>query len=300
LFALNISLYFACLTLDNPGKLIGNGIPLDGHKAGSRTDVREPGLLMSGECWPMNVEMEPGLAAPDTALQVYLLGSVNFEAALRFQRRLHYEVSGDRRQGALVVCEHPPLITVGRAGSRAHLLCEAEELRSRQWRVRWVNRGGGCVLHVPGQLAVYPILPLDRFGLGLEAYLQRLHAVIEDVLADFDVPAATHSGRAGVWSRGRLLAAGGVAVRDWVSYFGMFLNVNPGLEPFRLLHCGGAGEAPMTSLARERRGPLSASLVRQRLVEHFCNHFAFARSAFFSSHPSLNGSWQRCQESVIA
>ncbi len=57
-------------------------------------------------------------AAPD-ALQVYLLGTLDFEAMLRFQRRLHYEVSGDRTQAALVLCEHPPLITVGRHGSRA-------------------------------------------------------------------------------------------------------------------------------------------------------------------------------------
>jgi lipoyl(octanoyl) transferase len=205
----------------------------------------------------MNAELDVTVAAPDTALQVYLLGMVDFEAALRFQRRLHYEVSGDRRQGALIVCEHPPLITVGRQGSRAHILFEADELRSRQWQVRWVNRGGGCVLHLPGQIALYPILPLDRFGLGLEDYLQRLHAVIRDLLADFDVPGASHAGRPGVWCGGRLLATGGVAVRDWVSYFGLCVNVNPSLEPFRLVHCGGPGAPPMTSLERERRGRLS-------------------------------------------
>src|SRR5688572_3217932 len=87
----------------------------------------------------------------ERTLQAYLLGSVDFETALRLQRRLHYEVSGDREQACLILCEHPPIITVGRQGSRAHIFCEPEELRARQWRVRWVNRGGGTWLHLGGQ-----------------------------------------------------------------------------------------------------------------------------------------------------
>src|SRR2546426_281708 len=88
----------------------------------------------------------------DTALQVYLLGTVDLEAVLRLQRRLHFEISGQRDQAILLLCEHPPVITVGRQGSRAHIFCGPEELRSRRWNVRWVNRGGGCLLHAPGQL----------------------------------------------------------------------------------------------------------------------------------------------------
>src|SRR5947209_15502199 len=92
-------------------------------------------------------------------LEVYLLGLVDYEDALRLQRRLVYEVGGANGDlAALVLCEHPPTISVGRRGSRAHIECDDEELASRNIRVRWVNRGGGCYLHVPGQLVVYPIL----------------------------------------------------------------------------------------------------------------------------------------------
>ena len=83
----------------------------------------------------------------------------------------------------------------------------------------------------------------------------------------------------------RLLAAVGIAVRDLVTYYGAALNVNPSLRPFRLVHCGGDG--PMTSLERERRGPVRPSLVRERLVEHFAVRFPFARTVLFSDHPSL-------------
>src|SRR6516165_4470029 len=124
-------------------------------------------------------------AAGDSAFQVYLLGTVDFETALALQRRLVYEVAGDRARAALVLCEHPPLITVGRQGSRAHLLCDPDELRARQWSVRWVNRGGGCLLHAPGQLAIYPVLALDRLRLSIPDYLDRLHAALVALAADF-------------------------------------------------------------------------------------------------------------------
>ncbi|HJT79380.1 MAG TPA: hypothetical protein VJ739_19445, partial [Gemmataceae bacterium] len=111
------------------------------------------------------------------ALQAYLLGPVDFDALLALQRLLVYQVGGDRARAALLVCEHGPLLTVGRHGSRAHILYEPEELQALRWPVRWVNRGGGALLHLPGQLAVYPVLPLDRLGLGLQEYLDRLQGV---------------------------------------------------------------------------------------------------------------------------
>jgi lipoyl(octanoyl) transferase len=223
------------------------------------------------------------------ALQIYMLGSVEFDAALAFQRRLVYEVAGERRRAALILCEHrPSLITVGRQGSRVHIRCDPEELRARQWRVRWVNRGGGCLLHMPGQLAIYPVLALDRLGLGVQEYLEALQQVVIMTLADFGVRAERGGERPGVSVGGRLIAGLGVAVRDWVTYYGAYLNVNPALVPFRLVSCGGPERLPMTSVERERRGRLRPALVRERLLEHFTALFAFPRTALFSDHPSLN------------
>ena len=119
-----------------------------------------------------------GLEGP-SALQVYLLGTVDFEALLRCQGRLHYEISNDRAQAALILCEHPPLITVGRHGSRAHILLEPADLQIRGWPVRWVKRGGGCWLHQAGQMSAYALLPLDRLGLTVPAYQHRLGEIVQ-------------------------------------------------------------------------------------------------------------------------
>src|SRR5207244_1190367 len=151
----------------------------------------------------------PVTAVADPILQVYMLGSVDFEAALALQHRLVFDVASNRSAAALILCQHPPLITVGRQGSRAHILCEHEELRARRWRVRWVNRGGGCFLHMPGQLAMYPILALDRLGLGVQDYLDRLHAVLIALLDDFNIRGERWTSQPGVWVARRPIAGVG-------------------------------------------------------------------------------------------
>jgi lipoyl(octanoyl) transferase len=223
----------------------------------------------------------------DPALQVYLFGLVEFDAALSLQRQLVYETSGDRTSAALIICEHPPLITVGRHGSWAHILCGPEERRARRWRVRWVSRGGGCLLHLPGQLAIYPILPLDRLGLGLGAYLTSLRQVLLSLLADFSIRGETTAEQSGITVAGRPIAELGAAVRQWISYHGAVLNVNPDLEALAFVRSSAPRSGKVTSIARERHGALRLSLVRERLVEHFAAHFGFGRTSLFFDHPVL-------------
>lgn len=231
----------------------------------------------------------PGRAAHDSALEVYLLGCVDFEAMLRLQRRLHFEVTGDRRLAALVVCEHPPLVTVGRQGSRSHIRLDAS------WPVRWVNRGGGCILHVPGQLGLYSILPLDRLGLDISQYLQRLTATICDLLGDFSVEAHGSEDQAGVFVGARPAALLGVGVRNWVTTYGAYVNIHPPLDLFNHVDVLGA---TMTSLERERGGPVRPSLVRERLVEHFRTHLGFEHATVFTEHPALEKAPRRAAAAI--
>ena len=90
-----------------------------------------------------------------------------------------------------------------------------------------------------------------------------------------------------MWVGGRPIAGIGVAVHDWVSYFGFSFNVNPDLQLFRLVRWARKEGEPMTSLERERRGRLRPSMVRERLLEHFVARFPFSRTSLFSEHPML-------------
>lgn len=228
--------------------------------------------------------VEPPVAP--VALEAYLLGRVAYGSLIDWQRRMVYDVSGDRSRAVLALCETTPTITVGRTGSREHVLMTDVELAKRGWPVRWVNRGGGCILHVPGQLQVLSITAIDALGMGVVAYLEMLHDIVLNVSHECDVACEVLPNRAGVWAGGRLLAHIGIAVHDCVAYFGAAINIDPDLELFRGLHCD-SSPRPMTSLARERRSPVRPARIRQRLVELFADRFGFRRTAIFHRHHAL-------------
>jgi lipoyl(octanoyl) transferase len=210
-------------------------------------------------------------------VQAYLLGTLDLDTALALQHRLAYEVAGDPSCAAVVLCEHPPAITTGREGSWVHI-------RAGQRPVRWVARGGGVVLHAPGQVACYPVLPLDRMQLTPAAYLAGLRDVVGELLAGFGVKSEVDS--AAVRVNGRRVAHFGVAVRNWVTSFGFVLNVAPDLELFRDIDCDG-DLVPVTSLQRECPTRVRVPAVRQRLLDLLARRFDFGRVSVFHSHPTF-------------
>src|SRR5947209_9831270 len=200
-------------------------------------------------------------------LEVYLLGLVDFEEVQQLQRRMVYDL-GERGGAALVLCEHPATISVGRSGSRSHITADDAELRALGIKVRWVNRGGGCILHLPGQLAAYLVLPLDRFGLSLQGYLDGLNGALLGLLREFDVKGSTRPEMPGVFLDHARVATVGVAVNRWIAYHGLTLNVGSFLEWFDLLDEPGIGPHPLrqTSLEARRQRPAPMALVRQTLI----------------------------------
>ncbi len=223
--------------------------------------------------------------APARPLAVYLLGGLEFDALLALQRRLVYDIAGDRDSAALVLCDHPTGITIGREGSAAHVRPGPNALAVRGWPVRWVARGGGAVLHVPGQVACYPIFPLDALNLTAGRFVNELVAVACDLCSEFGVEGVPDEERPGVRANGRRVAHVGVAVCGGVTSFGLIVNANPDLAPFRDVRCGGDA-LPMTSLARESDHRVRVTGVRQRLVELIAARFAFDRVSVFHTHPA--------------
>ncbi|MBX9580418.1 MAG: hypothetical protein K2X87_08930 [Gemmataceae bacterium] len=226
------------------------------------------------------------VSAGGRPLRAYRLGRVGFDDLLALQARLAYDVSGDPADGAVILCDHPPGVTIGREGSRAHLRRPPEEFAARGRPVRWVGRGGGALLHLPGQVACYPVVALGRLGLTPAGYVAALQGLVVDLLGDYGLTGEPDPDRPGVRINGRRVAHVGAAVRGGVTSFGLVLNANPDLEPFREVRCDD-DPAPMTSLQRETTIRVRVPAVRQRLAELVAARFGFARVSPFHTHPGL-------------
>ena len=222
------------------------------------------------------------------ALEAFLLGRVPFERCLEVQRRFLDDVAArDDGRVVLLVCEHEPVITVGRAGSPLDVAPADGAIKSRQLDVRWVARGGGAMVHCPGQLAVYPIVPLRWHGFSVGEYLDRLQRGIADALRKLGFPVSTRPGEHGIWGRTGQLVAFGAAVRDWVTYHGAFVNVSPSLGLFRVVEAAPNATAKISSLVAERRRPVRMTGVRAELIPRLAEAFGCDRYHLHTGHPML-------------
>jgi lipoyl(octanoyl) transferase len=236
--------------------------------------------------------LPPTTAHPDP-LEVHLLGLVDYDAALFLQERLVYEYSGrDDRTGALLLCEHPPLVTIGREGSRAHLLADEREFAARQIRIRWTNRGGGCLVHCPGQLAVYPIVPLDRLGIRPAEYAGRLMDAVIDLCTELRVPAWPSEDGRGVSCRLGRFASIGAAIKSGVAWHGLFVNVAPSMDLVRLTDTGPNSER-QTSLSAQRARPTEMHAVREGLMRHIAGVLGYGRHHVYTGHPLLKRTYRK-------
>ena len=157
------------------------------------------------------------------------LGLKEYEEVWKLQRKLVFERGEGQAPDTILLCQHPPVYTIGRSSKQAI----PEGL---PYPVHKIERGGDLTFHGPGQLVGYPILKLSEHSLKPRSYLHALEAVLMEAIRPFGVTAETVKGFTGLWVGRKKLASIGVAVRGGVTYHGFALNVNNSLAPFRLIH----------------------------------------------------------------
>ena len=204
-----------------------------------------------------------------------LPGLTPYARAWEMQGELARLRKNDDIPDTLILLEHPPVYTVGRAARDAQNLGAGEEyLRSLGAEVFWSDRGGDATFHGPGQLVGYPILRLKK--LDTHGYLRDLEEVLIRVLSDYGLEAGRHPDYTGVWVNGAKIAAIGVKFSSGrITSHGFALNVKTDLSWFdRITPCG-IKEFGVTSLARELGGAeVSLLEVEERVVGRFREIFA--------------------------
>jgi lipoyl(octanoyl) transferase len=212
--------------------------------------------------------------APRATVEVRRLpGLTPYAEAWDLQKDLVRLRKNDEIPDTFILCEHPPVFTVGRAAKDAGNLGAGEEyLRSLGAEVFWSDRGGDATFHGPGQIVGYPILRLEVRD--THAYLCELEDVIIQVLEDYGLEGRHHPEYTGVWVADRKIAAIGVKFSSgWITSHGFALNVKTDLTWFdRITPCG-IKEFGVTSLNRELDREIPLVEVEERIVDRFLQSF---------------------------
>lgn len=193
-------------------------------------------------------------------MQVLDLGRCDYGAVLERMLRLVEERAADQAADHLLLCEFEPVVTVGRG----------EDLRRYAavgLPVYEVSRGGKATYHGPGQVVAYPILRLPEGARDLHAYLRALEEALIRTVGDFGLQGGRDPRNTGCWVNGRKIASIGVAVRRWVTYHGVALNVSTALESFRRIDPCGLDPGLMTSMERELGRAPELEPVKARLAQ---------------------------------
>ncbi len=141
--------------------------------------------------------------------------------------------------------EHPPLYTAGTSSRPTDLL-------TARFPVHQTGRGGQLTYHGPGQRVAYVMLDLKRRRPDVRAFVAALETWLLAALSTFNLKAGRREGRVGIWvdrldkppsPDGQIaedkIAALGIRLRQWVSFHGVSLNVDPDLVHFHgIVPCG--------------------------------------------------------------
>lgn len=204
-----------------------------------------------------------------TQLEVRRLGRTRYAEAHAEQQALLEQRLAGQVGDLLLLTEHEPVITVGR-GTPSD---EQRALATTGLEVVEVERGGEATYHGPGQLVAYPLLLLPEGRRDLHRYLRDLEEVVIGVLAEFELEGVRRPGLTGVWLGEKKVCSLGVAVRRWVTWHGLALNLHTDLAPFRRFHPCGLASDVMTRVADHTELAPTNLLGEVLLVKHFCRVF---------------------------
>lgn len=178
---------------------------------------------------------------PEGGIQRHFLSSQNwgllpYTEALKRQEGLVEEVLNHSINETIVFCSHPPVVTRGRTTPESDIFA---------WNgdVCETNRGGRATYHGPNQLIIYPIIDLrveNRSGLParhISNYICVLGKAVAASLQELGVQAELRQGKesdengvarhlTGIWYQDQKVASIGVAVRKWIAYHGIAINVD--------------------------------------------------------------------------
>ena len=207
-------------------------------------------------------------------LQIRDCGLADYRQILQMQQLLREKRQQNEIPNTVLIVEHPAVITLGARQSSNRLLVNRDDLAQKHIDVVDVRRGGGTTAHNPGQLVFYPILNLQKTGLGINKYIRELEAIGAELLEQLGVHSTKRKGAPGLWIGEKKIASIGVRVSRYITYHGMAINIQNDLSIFDFIVPCGLDNVEMTSVLKETGKHLPMNQIKQKLAELLTEHFS--------------------------
>ncbi|MBQ2020745.1 MAG: lipoyl(octanoyl) transferase LipB [Rikenellaceae bacterium] len=226
----------------------------------TRAEYRDLGLIDYEQAWELQRSLFDGLLARKSAAARRNEGDVA-EAT--------WESSDEA--GYVLLCEHEPVYTLGKSGHKENLLFTEALLRQIGATFYHIDRGGDVTFHGPGQIVGYPIIDLEKLGIGLRDYIAAIEQSVIDCVAEYGIVAGRLEGAAGVWitEEGRAprkICAIGVRSSRYVTMHGFALNVATDLKYFTYINPCGFVDRGVCSIESEVGHKVDLEEVKAKII----------------------------------
>lgn len=155
------------------------------------------------------------------------LGLIDYQKALEIQLEYVEDIIKAKKEGSpfqecLIVCRHPSVVTLGRKSTK-------DDLVGWNGALYEISRGGKATYHGPGQIVIYPIIDLTLRNNDIHLFLRSLEKSMVRVLESYGLNCFGDEQNTGVWlktnGQTRKIASIGIALKHWVSYHGLAINL---------------------------------------------------------------------------
>ena len=174
-----------------------------------------------------------------------------------------------------LLCEHPPVYTLGKSGKKENVLMSDDELAENNIAFFNTNRGGDITFHGLQQIVGYPVLDLEKYTTDIGKYLRNLEELIILTIAEYGIKGERSKGETGVWidadipGRERKICAIGVRCSRWITMHGFALNVNTDLGYFNNIIPCGIQNKQVTSIEKELGHAVDYEEVKEKVKKNF-------------------------------
>ncbi|MDD5686732.1 MAG: lipoyl(octanoyl) transferase LipB [Elusimicrobia bacterium] len=212
-------------------------------------------------------------------MKILDLGLIEYKEAYKIQKELVEKRDKKLIPDTLVILEHPPVVTIGKLGTKKNILEFSEKIEIIE-----TDRGGDVTCHCPGQIVGYPIFDLKERGKDIHKYLRDLEEVFIQLLKKYDIDAGRRKGYTGVWvGENKKIVSLGVGVKHWITYHGFAFNVNPDLSYFNTIVPCGINGVEMVSLEKLLGKKIDVKKVKSDIINSFLNVFDLENAGRASS-----------------